>query len=132
MQIKIFKDLQKYTLTSTITKSDIDLVKKYRPTALKKQDADGNDVFAISYVEGKPCVSANGVTFGSASTNGGFAMVTGDLPTNLPTGTTYGEYIADKVGVALAHINSFEESIPGVVNEITTERNELISGIVEA
>ena len=41
MQIKIFNDLKQYTLTSTLTKADIDLVKKYRPSALKKQDAEG-------------------------------------------------------------------------------------------
>ena len=46
MQIKIFKNLKQYTLTSSIKKDDLDLVKKYRPAALKKKDADGNDIFA--------------------------------------------------------------------------------------
>lgn len=131
MQIKLFKDLKKFTLTSSLTKKDIELVKKYRPSALKKQDADGNDIFAISYCEGRPCVSANGVTFGSASNDGGYAMITGDLPESLPANTTYGDYVADKVGAALAFVNEMEASIPGVVNAIQTERAALLNGIVE-
>jgi hypothetical protein len=132
MQIKLFKDLKKYTLTSTLTKKDLDLVKKYKPGALKKQDAEGNDVFAMSYCEGHPCVSANGITFGSVATEGGFAMITGDLPETLPAGTTYGDYVADKVGAALAYVNEFEAAIPAVVNAIQTERAALLDGIVEA
>lgn len=131
MTIKIFKDLKQFTLTSRIKKDDLDLVKKYRPASLKKKDADGNDIFAVSYVEGKPCVSANGITFGSVSAEGGYAMITGALPESLPAGTTAGDYVADKVGSALAFINEFEQSIPEVVNAIKTERATLISGIVE-
>lgn len=131
MIIKIFRDLKQYTLTSSIKKDDIDLVKKYRPAALKKKDADGNDIFAVSYVEGKPCVAANGITFGSVSAEGGFAMITGALPETLPANTTAGDYVADKVGSALTLINEFEASIPEVVNAIKTERAQLIGGIVE-
>lgn len=131
MQIKIFKDLKKFTLTSTLTKEDIGLVKKYRPSALKKQDAEGNDIFAVSYVEGRPCISANGVTFGAASANGGYAMVSGDLPENIDAGK-YGEYIADLVGAALPFVNELEATIPEVVNTIKAERAALLGGIVEA
>lgn len=131
MQIKIFKDLKKYTLTSTLTKADIDLVRKYRPTALKKQDADGNDIFAMSYVEEHPCVSANGITFGSQSANGGYAMITGDLPEAPSDGKTYGDYVADRVGAALVHINALETDIPAIVMSIKAERAALLSGIVE-
>ena len=131
MVIKIFRDLKQYTLTSSIKKSDIDLVKKHRPNALKKKDADGNDIFAVSYVEGKPCVAANGVTFGATSAEGGFAMITGTLPETLPANTTAADFVADKVGSALTLINEFEASIPDVVNAIKTERAELIGGIVE-
>lgn len=131
MQIKIFKDLHKFTLTSTIKKADIELVKRYRPAALKKQDDDGNDIFAMSYVEGKPSVFANGITFGSSSANGGFAMITGDLPATLPDDTTYGDYVADKVGAALSYINVLEVEIPVVADAIKVERADLLRYIVE-
>lgn len=132
MQIKIYKDLTKYTLTSTLTKEDIALVKKYRPDALKKKDADGNDIFSVSYVEGKPSVCAHGVTFGAKTSDGGFAMITGDLPATLPSGTTPGDYIADQVGSALPFINEFEANLPAVVEAIKSERADLIGSIVEA
>lgn len=131
MQIKIFKDLKQYTVTSNIKKEDIDLVKKYRPLALKKKDGDGNDVFGVSYVEGKPCISPNGITFGSTSSVGGFAMVTGSIPDELPEGTTLGDFVADKVGGALTLALEFEASIPAVAAEIRSERDALINSIVE-
>ncbi len=131
MTIKIFRDLKQYTLTSSITKGDIDLVKKYRPTALKKKDADGNDIFLVSYVEDKPCVCAKGITFGSVSAEGGFAMIVGTLPETLPMNTTAGDYVADQIGSALALINEFEKSIPEVVSAIKNERAELLDSIVE-
>lgn len=131
MQIKIFKNLKQYTLTSSIKKDDIELAKKYRPGALKKKDAEGNDIFAISYVEGKSCISNNGITFGAADVDTGCAMIVGSIPDDLLVGTTAGDYIADKVGSTLAFINTFEATIPEVVNTIKTERAELIDSITE-
>lgn len=132
MQIKIFKDLKKYTLTSNITKEDIELVKKHRPLALKKQDKDGNDVFAISYNEGHPCVGEFGVTFGSVASEGGNAMCVFDLPEKIPQGMTAADIAADKVGCALDNINEFEASIPAIAAEIAAARAELIGNIEEA
>lgn len=129
MQIKIFANLKQYTLTSSLTKADIELVKKYRPTALKIKDNDCNDIFAMSYVEGKSCVAANGVTFGAADVNNGRAMIIGTLPETLPADTTAGDYIADKIGSALPFINELEAVIPEVVDQIKTERAELIGSI---
>ncbi len=132
MRIQIFRDLKKYTLTSALTKSDIELVRKYRPLALKKQDPDGNDIFAVSFCEGRPCVAPNGITFGSASAEGGYAMIVGDLPEELPEGTTYGDYVADKIGAALPFINEIELTLPGVAAEIRADRAALLDSIVEA
>ena len=132
MQIKFFKNLKQYTLTSSIKKTDIELVKKHRPGALKKKDADGNDIFAMSYVEGKPCISANGITFGTTDVDTGCAMIIGSIPETLPEGTTANEYIADKVGNALAFVKELETSLPEVVNAIKAERSELIGSITVA
>lgn len=131
MQIKIFKDVKKYALTSSLKKEDIELVKKYRPAALKEKDAEGNDVFAISYVEGKPSIAPIGMTFGSASNEGGYAMIVGDLPT-VKAGEDYKNAIADIVGSALGHINTLEATIPTVVAEIKSARTALLSSIEEA
>jgi hypothetical protein len=132
MTIKIFKDLKHFTLTSILTKENVDLVKKYRPAALKIKDADGNDIFGVSYVEGKHCASANGITFGSESSDSGALMVIGDIPAVLPDGCkTPTDYVADIVGAALEHITALEETIPEVAAEIKAKRAEVIEGIVE-
>lgn len=130
MQIKIYKDPKTFTLVSSIKKADLDLLKKYGPDALKIKDEDGNDLFGISYVEGKHNVSKNGVTFGAVSENGGL-MVVGTLPT-LPQGQTASDYVADFVGAALANINKLEESVPAAVASIKEAREQLIGSITEA
>ena len=131
MKITLHRDVAKYVLTSTIKKADLELVKKYRPEALKIKDSDGNDIFGMSYSAGKPCISKIGVTFGSANADG-FAIVTGDIPEKLPEGVNAGEYVADVVGAALNYINVLEADIPAVVEVIKTERAALLESIVNA
>ena len=132
MKITIHRDVAKYVLTSTIKKENLELVKKYRPDALKIKDSDGNDIFGMSYVAGKSCISKNGVTFGGVNTDG-YAIVTGDIPEKLPEGTpNAGEYVADVVGAALAHVNELESSLPAVVTAIKEQRATLINGITNA
>lgn len=131
MKIKIFKNLKQFTLTSSIKKEDIELVKKHRPGALKKKDADGNDVFAMSYVEGKSCIAANGITFGATDVDNGCAMIIGTIPESLPANTNANDYIADKVGGIIDIVKEFEESIPGIVNDIKDKRAALIGSITE-
>lgn len=128
MTITLNMDAKKYILASSLKKEDIELVKKYRPSALKIQDKDGNDVFAMSYCEGRPYIGKNGITFGSASHEGEYALVVGDLP----AGEKVEEQIADMVGAALTHINALEKSIPDAVDAIKTERAALIGSIKKA
>jgi hypothetical protein len=126
MQIKVFMNLKKYTLTSSIKAEDIELVKKYRPKALKKQDSDGNDVFAISYVKGKTSVSANGITFGGEDYDTGHAIVVDDLPDEVGIA----DYVLDKVSAALPYIEELERELPAVVAEIQSERERVANSIV--
>lgn len=129
MKIKILNDVKKYVITSTIKKEQLELVKKYRPDALVLKDADGNDVFGMSYVEGRPCVSKNGVTFGSVN-DAGYLLVTGDIPADLPKGVADNKnYVADIIGAAQANIKALEASLPEVIEQIGAARSEIISGI---
>ncbi len=133
MNIKILKDVAKFVLTSTVKTADIELIKKHRPGELKIKDAEGNDVFGMSYVKDKHCISKNGVTFGGTSNEGEFAIVVGDLPATLPTGTaTDADYVADLVGAALPYINALEAKLPEVAATIKAERAALIADIVTA
>lgn len=117
-----------YVLTSTLKAADIQLVKKHQPDALKIKDKDGNDIFALGYNQGSPCISKCGVTFGGTSRDGGeFATITGTLP----AGTTNAkEYVADLVGSALQNINKLEATLPEVIETIKRERRELLDAVV--
>lgn len=127
MKLAVIKDVKKYILTSTIAKEEFDLVSKYAPSSLKVKDAEGNDLFAMSYAEGKHSISKFGVTFGGVSHEGKKLLVTGDLP-ELPDGTE-GEYVADLVGAALTFINALEEIVPAKAAKIKEERTALIKDI---
>jgi len=128
MQIKIFKDLREYTLTSTIKAEDIIFAKKYCPKALKIQDDEGNDIFAMSYNENHNSVSAVGVTFGGKTADDGYAIVCGKLPGDVKLEDA-GEYVADMVGAALENINTIEKTLPAVLTDVKAQRKALIDGI---
>ena len=128
MTITLNMDAKKFILASTLKKEDIELVKKYRPSELKIQDKDGNDIFAMSYCEGHPYIGKNGITFGAESHEGKYAIVVGDLP----AGDNVEDKVADMVGVALSYINTLEKALPAVVTGIKEERAALIGSIKKA
>lgn len=128
MKIVVFKNLRQYTLTSALKKEDVELVKKYRPDALKKKDAEGNDVFAISYVAGKSCLSTNGITFGAVEDETNCLMLIGTLPESVSLENS-NEYIADVTGSAIASLLEIEAAIPAQIAEIKAERTNIISKI---
>jgi len=128
MTAKVLRDLKKYIVTSSIKTADIETLAKYRPGALKEADEEGNDKFAVSYNPGHGSVAAFGVTFGTSTTEGGYAAIVGDLPETEPEGG-YAAWLADKVGGALEHINAFEASIPAAAAEVNGARNALIASI---
>lgn len=131
MQIKLFRNLKKYTLTSSVKTADIALLKKYNPEALVIKDKEGNVKFAIGYNEGKSSVAPFGITFGSTDVATGAAMVVGSLPETADTAEKCGDYVADAVGKALAYVNTLEETIPAAVADVTAARSALIGSITE-
>ena len=128
METKVFKDVKKFSVTSTLKKSDIELVKKSNPNALLIKDEDGNDIFGVSYVPGKSSIGARGVTFGEVN-DGGYLLVVGDIPEKVENFT---EYVADVVGGAVEHLQAIEAKVPAIVAEITETRNTLVNSIVVA
>lgn len=128
MKLSIVGDA--YVLTSDLTATGIETAKKYRPNALKIKDADGNDIFAISYNPGKPCISKNGVTFGGVSRNGdGKATITGTIPDSV---TDAKAFVAELVGCAVSNLKVLEDSLPPVLATIEAERNALLNSITIA
>lgn len=125
MRTKYYRDLNQYAIQSTLKAEDVALVKKYKPAALKTTDAEGNEIFAISYVDGKSCVSTAGVTFGSIGADGTL-MVTGEVPANVEN---VAEWLADKLGGIANNVATFERTIPDIAADIKAERRAVINSI---
>ena len=128
MQIKIMANT--YALTSTIKVEDIELLKKRDPAALKIKDKDGNDVFAISYAEGKDNVSAYGITFGAkARDNSGAAVLTGTVPASAKTNEEAKAYVEELLHSAFVQLAKLEESVPAAARKIAEEKAALMNNI---
>lgn len=126
MQIKLAGDA--YVLKSSITKTQYETLKKYRPTALSIKDEDGNDVFTVGYEAGKPSIASFAVTFSNADTEGNLTATQ-----IVPTGTNDVKgYVADVLSGVIAYLKKLEENVPAAYDEVVAERNSLIESIVEA
>lgn len=116
-------------LTSSLKVDDIKLVKKYKPEALAIKNDKGTEVFRISYSEGNSNIASFGVTFGGKSLDeNGFAQVTTIVPEEA-TASNVKELAADLVAPIQGYVEELEDSIPDVVTEINTARNEIIDNI---
>lgn len=131
MQIKIFKNLKQYTITSAIKKDDIEFVKKCCPRILKKKDEEGNDIFAMSYVEGKSCIAPHSITFGATDVDSGCVMVVGTIPDEVAERGESADYVADMLGGVLDFVREMEPAVTARANEIRAERASLISTMIE-
>ena len=115
-------------ITSTLKREDINLVQKYRPTALVLMGGKENkeEVFRIANTSNPyGNISGKGAMFGAENANGEaiitelFTAVSDDIKSEL----------ADKYGTALVNLGKMEEILPTVVEEIKAERAALINAI---
>ncbi len=128
MKITITGDA--YVITSSIKASDIEVLKKARPEALKLVDEDGNDIFAVDYREGRPSISSFGVTFGGVTRDEEKALTyTGIIPSGVADAK---EFVADVISPVVAYLKTLEDSIPDDVTEAKEARKELLDSITVA
>lgn len=127
MKLKIFNDGNAFSLTSSLSKKDYDLVQKHQPEALTLKDKDDNEIFRLSYEKGNPYVGPKAVSF-SGTNKEGFLVLTGKYPEGSKEPK---EDIADIVGAALKSLTKLEADLPAVVTTIKGERAALIEGIEE-
>ena len=128
MKTRVFKDVKQYAITSTLKKEDIELLKKYNPSALRETDENGNDVFAISYCENRPCIGVKSVTFGGVNGEG-YLTITGPIPEEKMAKA--GEYIADLIGGVVPKIEQFERTVPEAAAAVKATRETIIGNIEE-
>ena len=116
-------------ITSTMTMDQLNMVKKYRPKALKLMGGENNkeEIFCIDTCTGNGGISAYGAVFGSATHDAEkkacitivLEGVTGDIK----------EYVADTYGEAVTYLTQMEATLPAVLAEITEQKSAIMAAI---
>ena len=115
-----------YVITSEVSMSDLETVKKYRPTALAITDPETKEtLFKVGV--GSNSISDYGVSFGGVSNdNEKLATATLSIPSDVTDAKTY---VLDKAGMAIANLNKVEAGIAEALTEIRTERDTISANI---
>lgn len=119
-------------ITSAMKLEDLRNIKKYRPDALVlKGGEDGKEpVFAVGVTQGNGDINQYGATFGTATRDdeklATITMVAPGIDGDIK------EFVADKLGSALMSLNKLEETLPGVVQSIAAEKEQVLNAITVA
>ena len=125
MKIKIVGDA--FVVTSNLAVSDIELLAKHNPDALKIKDEDGNDLFSVSYKEGKPSIANFGITFGG-KTRGtkGLATYTGSIHASVADAK---KHVAEIIGCISGNLSKVEKTFADAVDTVKAEQKALLDSI---
>lgn len=115
-----------YVITSEVSMTDLETVKKYRPSALAITDTDTKEtLFKVGL--GSSSISDYGVSFGGVS-NDDEKLATATLP--IPADAEDAkEFVLDKAGLAIANLNKVEAGILEALDEIRVERDVIAENI---
>lgn len=116
-------------VVSQLKLDEIKKVAKYRPDALtlRADDEKKSPIFKIGVSSNRMGeIGAFGASFGAADGDG-FAVIT-VAPLALD-GEDVKEAVAEKIGPAILHLNKLEESLPGVIDEINGEHDDILANI---
>ena len=115
-----------YVITSTVSMADLELVKKYRPSALDIADQETKEpLFRVSV--GRSGVSDYGISFGGVSNDAEkLAVATLSIPSDVED---VKDYVLEKAGLAIANLNKIEDGIATVLEEIRAERDAIAQNI---
>ena len=115
-----------YVVTSEISMKDLEMVKKFRPSALALVDSETKEaLFKVGI--GVSSLSDYGISFGGISNDEGkLATATLPIPADVENAK---EYVLDKAGLAIASLNKVEEHVAEALCEIQTERGTIAENI---
>ena len=120
-------------ITSSMKLADLATIKKYRPKALRLMGGENGkeELFAIDVVSGgNGGLNGVGAVFGSATQDEAKkACITIELPA---VQGDVKEYVADKFGEALIHLNTLEAKLPDVLTEIAEQKTGIMANITVA
>jgi hypothetical protein len=116
-----------YVVTSTVSRADLEMVKKYRPDTLKIVDDETKEVlFRVSI--GSDSVSGFGISFGGVS-NDDDKLATATLP--IPHAVEDAkEYVIDIAGLALTMLEKVEGKVADVLKDIKADHDVIAESIV--
>lgn len=120
-------------VTSTLKLEDIKTIEKYRPNELiLKGGEDGKEpIFRIGTTDGHGSINSVGASFGREASDGtGLASITMVL-NNVPADEVK-DFVVDRLGSAVIHLNALEAKLPEVLRDIAAERATVLQNITVA
>lgn len=123
----------KVTGAAAVVVSDVKLedykkVAKYRPDRLVLKDENGEPYFTVQTSHGVGNIGKYGATFGDI-TDGAEKHATITIIDNDGFGEDAKQAVAEKVGVAILHLNEIEASLPAIIREVNAELAAIESSI---
>lgn len=114
---------------SDLTLDAIKEIQKYRPKALTLMGGeDGKEpIFRISATTGEGDINCNGASFGCTTRDEAKKACISFLAPGM--GDNVKEWVADKLGGALANLSKLEELLPGVLKAVSAERAAIMDCI---
>ena len=113
---------------SNLKLEDIKTISKYQPKALTLMGGeDGKEpIFAIGLTTDAGDINVNGASFGRADAEGKatITMVMQGVPTEKAK-----DWVADRLGSAIMHLNTLEAKLPEVLSGIATQRAAVMENI---
>ena len=115
-----------FVITSAISMEDLDIVKKYRPSALEITEPETKEtLFKVG--TGSNSVSDYGICFGGVTNDDKkLATATLSIPADCEDAK---EFVIDKVGFALVNLEKIEAEIAETLEDIQAERNSIAESI---
>jgi len=115
-----------YVITSAVSQADLEMVKKYRPSALTIVESETNEtLFKVG--TGYNSLSDYGISFGGVSNDDAkLATATLSIPSDVENAK---EYVLDKAGLAIACLIKIEEGVADALEDIRTELDTIAQNI---
>lgn len=120
-------------VTSSMKLEQLANIKKYRPKALILMGGENNkeEIFTIDVGNGG-CGDINGYgAYFCNATHDNEKMACITMCMEGATGDIK-EFVADKLGSAIIHLNKLEQALPAVLDEITAEKATIMENITVA
>jgi len=120
------------TITSAVKVEEFEKLGKSNPDALRLYEEKGEKkvpVFQVgAALHGVPAASSAGVIFNGKTYDGGYATITIPLPV-FETAEQAKEFVAEKYGLLLKRLSAWEQTVPGVLDEIDRDHAAVLEMI---